>query len=113
MGLAAFNRMRRLKAQKEAVLHEGEVVVPAKTADRAYAEYTAQEIIDMNAKEQKAFIEKHELAIEGFKSMKAPELEAALLAFLGLEVATEEAEGAETTEEAVNGTEADETSDAE
>lgn len=82
MGLAAFNRMRRAQAQ-QAILHEGESVIPLTNDSRAYTDYTAQEVIDMNAKEQKAFIEKHELTIDGYKSLKAPELEQALLDFLG------------------------------
>lgn len=51
---------------------------------RSYAEYTKEQITAMNAKEQHEFIEKHELAVEGYKkSMKATELEHALLLFLG------------------------------
>ena len=92
MPLAAFNRMRRAQAQKAqpAVLHPGETVIPATTDERAYTDYTVQEIIDMNAKEQKAFIETHNLAIDGYKSLKAPELEQALLTFLGFETSDAE-----------------------
>lgn len=51
---------------------------------RSYAEYTKEQITAMNAKEQHEFIEKYELAVEGYKkSMKATELEHALLLFLG------------------------------
>lgn len=82
LGLSAFNRMRRLKTEREAqllVTNEQATV----TNDRAYTDYTAQEISDMNAKEQRAFIEQYGLEIEGYKSMKAPELDRALLAALG------------------------------
>ena len=82
LGLSAFNRMRRLKAEREAQILE--------TNERTYTEYTAQEIGSMNAKEQKAFIEKHNLAINGYKSMKAPEVEQALLTFLGFETSDTE-----------------------
>ena len=82
LGLSAFNRMRRLKAEREAQILE--------TNERAYTEYTAQEIGSMNAKEQKAFIEKHNLAIDGYKSMKASEVEQALLTFLGFETSDTE-----------------------
>ena len=53
---------------------------------RPYQAYTYEEIVRMTASEQHAFIQAHELAIDGYKkSMKANEVEAALLAFLQLE----------------------------
>lgn len=60
------------------------------TVDRAYTDYTAQEIIDMNAKEQRAFIEQYNLQVDGYKRLTATELEAALLSVLGLETSDAE-----------------------
>ena len=76
MGLAAFNRMRRLKAAQE-TKKKDEVLFAS--------DYSKEEITAMNAKEQKAFVEKHNIDIENYKSLKASELEAALLTALGHE----------------------------
>lgn len=50
---------------------------------RSYAEYTRDEIVKMGAAEQHEFIKTYNLEVPGYKkSMKAAELEKALLAFL-------------------------------
>ena len=60
MGLAAFNRMRRLKAAQETKKKDDVLVA---------SDYSKEEITAMNAKEQKAFVEKHNIDIENLKSV--------------------------------------------
>lgn len=55
------------------------------TPIRALDSYTRQDIIELNAKEQRELIEQHDIAIERYKSLKAPELEQALLEALNLD----------------------------
>lgn len=87
MGLSSFNRMRRIRAE-QAKQTQVQTIETKELEEvfRTLDSYTAQEITDLNAKEQRAFIEQHNLQVDGYKRLTAPELEEKLLEVLGFAV---------------------------